>query len=65
VADDPMAFPGPTALSSKGMALLDYFAAAALQGLLAGDPDATCEDSAIWAYKHANTMLAEREKRNG
>lgn len=55
--------------SAGGMTLLDYFAAAALQGVLAGEagkkPDdhATYQDASKWAYKYAEHMLAEKRRR--
>ncbi len=50
------------------MSLLDYFAAHALQGLLAAhaDPDVlvpAAEVMAAWAYNIAAAMLEERAKR--
>lgn len=47
----------------EGMTLRDYFAAKAMQGLLAGEynvPDVFAE----WAYKYADALLAERNKNN-
>jgi len=49
-----------------GLMIRDYFAAAALQGILAGSelvikPEVIAE----WAYSQADAMLAERSKRNG
>ena len=52
-------------LCATGMSLRDYFAAAALQGLLASSSvgDALAEpDYAKAAYIQADAMLAEREK---
>ena len=47
----------------QGMTLRDYFAAAALQGVLAcPDSDGTFKEFSAVAYKHADAMLAEREK---
>jgi hypothetical protein len=47
----------------EGMSLRDYFAAKAMQGLLA-DPDwrqdTTFEDTAYAAYEQANAMLKAR-----
>ena len=46
------------------MTLRDYFAAAALTGLLAHDPeDGSFEDFARWAYRDADEMLIAREAR--
>ena len=47
----------------SGMSLRDYFAAAALQGILShyvafNSPDKAAE----WAYTQAEAMLAERKK---
>ena len=53
------------AIRHIGMSLRDYFAAAALQGLLASSSvgDALAEpDYAKAAYIQADAMLAEREK---
>ena len=49
---------------TKGMSLRDYFAAAALQGLIANKPYMGIDTSLMsdWAYKVANAMLNEREK---
>ena len=49
-----------------GMTLRGYFAAQAMQGILAADPnreivECTC---AQWAYRQADAMLAQREKRD-
>jgi hypothetical protein len=49
-----------------GMSLRDYFAAAALQGLLA-NPEASATGSklAAYAYRNADAMLSERlQERN-
>ena len=48
----------------SGMTLRDYFAAAALQGLIANKPYMGIDTSLMsdWAYKVANAMLNEREK---
>lgn len=49
---------------SYGMSLRDYFAAKALQGMIAGNSATgpTFEDDAATAYQWADAMLAEREK---
>ena len=45
-----------------GMTLRDYFAAKALQGMIAYDPDrGTYQENAKSAYRWANAMLAARE----
>jgi hypothetical protein len=57
----PMAFPyEPTA--EDGMTLRDYFAAATLSGSVG---TTSAENVAYIAYKIADAMLAEREKKNG
>ena len=51
---------------SLGMSLKDYFAAAALQGMLANSAGNRQAREAFWAkiaYDQAEAMLAEREKR--
>jgi hypothetical protein len=52
-----------------GMNLRDYFAAAALTGLLAISRDwvdeITSERIAAWAYEQADAMLAARERKEG
>ena len=45
-----------------GMTLRDYFAAAALQGLLAESEWPSVEGAASAAYQYADAMLAERDK---
>ncbi len=58
------AFPAATSLQS-GMSLRDYFAAKALQGILA-QPAAryspTYETASEFAYQHADAMLKQRSK---
>ena len=54
----------------KGMSLRDYFAAAALQGLLAqADPPAIDNlngaDFAAMAYEYADAMISERDGSTG
>lgn len=51
---------------SRGMTMRDYFAAAALQGLLA-DPQMHGSPNEIVAcvYKYADAMLAYREQKGG
>ncbi len=50
----------------KGMTLRDYFAAAALQGFIAGrDSYTPTFEAANWAYEQADEMLAERAKAKG
>jgi len=49
--------------TDNGMTLRDYFAAAALQGLIANKRHMgiDCVTMSDWAYKVANAMLNERE----
>ena len=55
-------FPTPAHnLNNDGMTLRDYFAAKAMQGLLASEVHAPLEDFAATAYKMADAMLKERE----
>ena len=49
------------AVYQHGMTLRDYFAAKAMQGLLASEVHAPLEDFAATAYKMADAMLKERE----
>lgn len=51
----------------QGITIRDYFAAAALQGLLAcpNHEAPTWENFVGQSYKLADAMLAERAKRNG
>ena len=60
---NPYAFPGHPH-GNNGMSLRDYFAAAALQGLLAANPGptVTSEFLAAEAYGIAESMLEERTK---
>jgi hypothetical protein len=49
----------------SGMTLRDHFAAAALTGFCSSDePHLTFEGAAADAYRQADAMLAEREKRS-
>lgn len=63
-ADDPLATP-PVELA-KNMALRDYFAAAALTGILSASPAFTHKIAhdlaAEEAYTYADAMLKERER---
>jgi hypothetical protein len=54
---DPQAFPSNQ--NSNGMSLRDYFAAAAMQGMLAGG--ATSEQVLKYSYLYADAMLKARE----
>ena len=47
--------------AQEGMTLRDYFAAVALQGLLAS-PNSGTGSAVVSAYRVADAMLAEREK---
>ena len=61
--DGGPAFPADFQLYSTGMTLRDYFAAAALQGMMAEyDPEDELEHHiAKWSYKAADAMLKARE----
>ena len=48
-------------LTQNGMSLRDYFAAKAVQGLLASEVTAPMQEFAIRAYKMADAMLKARE----
>ena len=49
-----------------GLNLRDYFAAAAMQGMLASpDGDGHIERYAVGAYRIADAMLAARERKEG
>lgn len=79
--ENPLAFPVPENVSinynengqsvgaNTGMTLRDYFAAKALQGLLASNPVFNTEfvnhaqSGAKMAYNWADAMLAERSKK--
>ena len=59
--DGGPAFPTPAGIQhNDGMTLRDYFAAAALQGLLAYDGD--CSTAIGLAYHTADAMLDWRKK---
>jgi len=51
------------AINYHGISMRDYFAAAALQGMMAEyDPEDELENHiAIWSYKAADAMLRARE----
>lgn len=55
------AFPTPLR-SNDGMTLRDYFAAQAVQGLLASETNAPLEVFAKQAYKVADAMMKAREE---
>ena len=46
---------------AQGMTLRDYFAAAALQGLLANGYNGSCNRDAINAYDYADAMIKARK----
>jgi hypothetical protein len=48
-------------VSNQGMDLRDYFAAKALQGILACNYEVK-EEPAVLAYKYADEMISERNK---
>jgi len=50
---------------NKGMSLRDYFAAKAMQGLIASEADAQWNKPALakFTYEVADAMLAERDKK--
>ena len=54
------AFPNPNRTDQTGMALRDYFAAKAMQGLLASDVYAPIESFATRAYAMADAMMEAR-----
>lgn len=57
------AFPDPHLTHIKGMSLRDYFAAKALQGILANPERNSLPDGAAYnAYKYADAMMKERTK---
>jgi hypothetical protein len=70
INDGGPAFPAPATFERKGMSLRDYFASAALQGMLVKEgggfqewaPE-IAERYAREAYFLADRMLDEREKR--
>jgi hypothetical protein len=64
INDGGPAFPTAFQMHSKGMTLRDYFAAAALQGLLASiQPNQlwSGDDVAVTCYRTADAMLKARE----
>ena len=58
------AFPHENHLSHRGMTLRDYFAAKAMQGLLASDVEASMPEFARRSYKMADEMLEARNDNN-
>lgn len=58
---NPFAFPGHPD-GNNGMSLRDYFAAVALQGLLADHTvEMNTSEYAQWSYQLADDMLEERK----
>ena len=59
------AFPSPTdgMLDNEGMTLRDYFAAKAMQGMLAENGGGAVRNDTLaeWSYDLADTMLKARE----
>jgi hypothetical protein len=58
---DPIGSIGPQLTIKGGMTLRDYFAAAAMQGILADGGGASWDDDAKNAFKAADAMLKARE----
>lgn len=61
------AFPcqaSPDTDAAQGLSKLEYFAAAALSGILAGDTEGTVtEEKAVkWAVSHARALITELQK---
>jgi hypothetical protein len=46
----------------QGMTLRDYFAARALQGILANNAETPDNRAAAWAYNAADAMMEERAR---
>jgi hypothetical protein len=63
INDGGGAFPhgDPTHGGDLGMTLRDYFAAAALQGLLANGCYGSCDSAANHAYGYADAMIKARK----
>ena len=49
----------------EGISLRDHFAGLAMQGLIKPTDDYTIQTKVAWAYNIAESMLKEREKRDG
>jgi hypothetical protein len=60
IDDGGLAFPSEY-YAEQGMTLRDYFAAAALQGLLANGYNGSCNRAAINAYDYADAMIEARK----
>jgi len=60
--------PGDWAVDNTGMTLRDWFAGKAMQGLLSNQSlidtidKSNCMWISDWAYKQADSMIAQREK---
>jgi hypothetical protein len=64
--NDMSAFPIPESyefVPEKGMTLRDYFAAKAMQAIIANSLSYYRTNVAEWAYEQADAMLLERNKR--
>lgn len=64
---DQNAFPVPASCDpiDQGLTRLEYFAAAALQGILASDKDITCGTAALFAVEAAQKLIAELQAKGG
>ena len=64
--NNPQAFPNPHLRDDSGITMRDYFAAKAMQGLLAGllayGHDIMWDEIAKDAYRQADAMMNAREK---
>lgn len=58
---EPIGSIGPQLTIKGGLSIRDYFAAAALQGLIADGGGASWDDDANNAYRAADAMLKARE----
>ena len=56
---------GVTTVHESGMTLRDYFAAKAMQGMLAASENYSTNELALYAYDVADAMLKQREDSNG
>ena len=60
IDDGGLAFPSEY-YAEQGMTLRDYFAASALQGLLANGCYGSCNSAATNAYDYADAMIEARK----
>ena len=60
IEDGGSAFPSEY-YADAGMSIRDYFAAIALQGLLANGYNGSCNRAAINAYDYADAMIEARK----